>query len=110
MRVGIDRGFDRVPRRIDIVERQFRRAIGVGIEDLWFGLFPGRLTRGALEPAPFTPELNVGRRRRRRHQSGPVELEIRILRLDRLSDFLREGLASHFDLRRRPEPEQNPGP
>src|SRR4029077_2258950 len=52
---------------------------------------------------------DVERRRRRGHQPCPVELQIRILRFDRLADLLREGLAPDLDLRRRPEPEQKPG-
>lgn len=98
-----------MPRRIDLLDRQFFGGAGVGVRDVSLGLFPGRLPRGALEPAAFAPELDVDRRRRRGRQSGPVELQIGILRFDRLPDFLRERLAPHFHLRRRPEPEQNPG-
>jgi len=96
-------------RRIDVFDGQFFRGAGLGIGDVRLGLFPGRLSCGALEPASFAPELNVDRRRRRGHQSSPVELEVGILRLDRLPDFLRERLAPDFHLRRRPEPEQKPG-
>lgn len=111
MRIRLDNGFDRMPRRIDVLERQLFGGAGAGIGDLRLGLgfFPGRLARGALEPAAFAPELGFDRRSRRGGQPGPVEREIRILRLDRLTDFLRERLAPDLDLRRRPEPEQNPG-
>jgi hypothetical protein len=98
-----------MPRRIDVLDRQFFGGAGVGFGDVSLGLFPGRLPRGALEAAAFAPELDVDRRRYRGCQSGPVELQIGILRFDRLPDFLRERLAPNFDLRRRPEPEQNPG-
>jgi hypothetical protein len=63
-RVRIDRSFDGMPRRIDIVDRQFFGGACVGIGgDIRLGFFPGRLPRGALEPAAFAPALGLERRR-----------------------------------------------
>jgi hypothetical protein len=62
-RVRIDRGFDGMPRRIDIVDRQFFGGARVGIGDIGLGLFPGCLPCGALEPAAFAPALGLEGRR-----------------------------------------------
>jgi hypothetical protein len=62
-RVRIDRGFDGMPRRIDIVDRQFFGGDRIGIGGIRLRLFPGRLPRGALEPPSFAPALGLERRR-----------------------------------------------
>jgi hypothetical protein len=79
--VRIHSGFDRVPRCIDVVDRQLFGAAGNGRGDLSlrFRRFPGRLSRGTLEPAALTPSLDVEGRRLRGHQPRPVESQVRIL-------------------------------
>jgi hypothetical protein len=109
-RVRFDRGFDRMPRRIDIVDREIFRAVGFGFYNLGLRLFPRRLPRRALEATALAPSLDVDLRRLYRHQSRPVELQIGILRLDRLPNLFRERLPSDFDLRRGSEPEQQARP
>jgi len=83
MRIGvrIHGGFDGVSRRIDVVDRQLFGAVGNGRGDLSLGFrrFPGRLSRGTLEPAALAPALDVKRRRLRGHQPRPVESQTRIL-------------------------------
>ena len=59
----LDRGFDGMPRRIDVVDRQFFGCARFGVGDVRLGLFPGRLPRCTLEPAAFTPALGIDRRR-----------------------------------------------
>ena len=71
-----------------------------------FGFAHG-LTRGLLGPPPFAPVFRVGRRNRRRHQTGPVERQPGILRFDRPPHFVGKRLAADFDLRRRAKPEQH---
>ena len=74
-------GFDGVPWRVDVVDRQLLGAVGNGRGDLRlrFGRFPSRLSRGTLEPAAFPPSLDVKRRWLRGHQPRPVESQVRIL-------------------------------
>jgi hypothetical protein len=83
MRIGgrIHSGFDGVPWRVDVVDRQLFGAVGNrrGNLRLRFGPFPSRLSRGTLEPAAFPPSLDVKGRRLRGHQPRPVESQIRIL-------------------------------
>jgi hypothetical protein len=92
VRIRVDSRLDGVSRRVDVVDRQFFGAVGVDLGDLrlGFGLgrFPRRLTRGALEATTLAPVLDVCRRRLDGHQPRPVERQIRILRLNRLTDFL----------------------
>src|SRR5262249_22938976 len=54
--------------------------------------------------------LDISGRRLYRHQTRPIERQIRMLRFDRLPDFFREGLASDFDLGWCPEPEKQARP
>jgi len=79
--VRIHSGFDRVPWRIDVVNRQLFGAVGDdrGDLNLRFGRFSGRLSRSTLEPPALTPALEVNRRRLRGHQPRPVESQARIL-------------------------------
>jgi hypothetical protein len=61
--LGLDHGFDGMPRRIDVVDRQFFGGARFRLGHVRLGLFPGRLPRRTLEPAAFTPALGVDRRR-----------------------------------------------
>lgn len=113
LRIGVDDRFDGVPWRFEVVHRRvFGRAVVVGLWSLRLTLrfrrFPRRLACSAFELPTLPPSLDVDWRRLNRHQPRPVESQIRILRFDRLPDFFRERLASDLDLRRRPEPEENP--
>ena len=117
VRIGVDCRFDGVPRRFDVIDRNIFRNIfantlsadAVGFDGLRLRRFPRRLACCAFEPPALPPSLDVDRRRLNGHQPRPVEFQIGVLRFDRLSDLFRERLASELDLRRCPEPEQNPG-
>jgi hypothetical protein len=59
----LDRDFDGMPGRIDVVDRQFFGGARFGVADVRLGLFPGGLPSRTLEPAALTPALGIDRRR-----------------------------------------------
>jgi hypothetical protein len=89
VRVRIDGRVDRVSRGVDVIDRQFFGAVGVDLGNFRLGLgrFPRGLTLSALEATTLAPALDVRRRKLNGHQPRPVELQIRMLRFDRLPDF-----------------------